>query len=365
MRLKLLWIVALGIVLLIPLFLVRAQSENNNTISAENVRQLQPIIAYDFADVPEGILTASGLFAMNADASRVVTFGRLAETEPLSQAILWGYADTPIANRIDGGSILRFLSDDGRCLYAGYRSYFAVWQLEAESDEATLLYHSDDFTGDTVNALWLDTENPSGDEGCNTRLYAEYFSAESGQSFVVDPDGEIVVPQLFSIQDDDLRMVRIGRIEVPFAITATFEGELFLWDISGNEILASAQAEALAAYGALSHDGRHFAWFAGDYNGLFLSDFSTSETRLVAELGGVYLSHMDVSHDASVIFGTDPQDNRGRVNAWLSDTGERIDLGAYRPCERTQPDMADISPDGSALVIGCDLGVQVWRIVEK
>ncbi|MFW5691150.1 MAG: hypothetical protein ACOCXZ_01505 [Chloroflexota bacterium] len=47
--------------------------------------------------------------------------------------------------------------------------------------------------------------------------------------------------------------------------------------------------------------------------------------------------------------------------AWIVETGERIDLGTYRECSR-QPDMVRLSTDGTTLVIGCDTGLDVWRV---
>jgi hypothetical protein len=53
------------------------------------------------------------------------------------------------------------------------------------------------------------------------------------------------------------------------------------------------------------------------------------------------------------------------VVAWDVKTGERTILGEYRECNRPQPDMTRLSEDGTTLVIGCDTGLDIWRIVPE
>jgi hypothetical protein len=49
------------------------------------------------------------------------------------------------------------------------------------------------------------------------------------------------------------------------------------------------------------------------------------------------------------------------IVAWDVASGERLDLGFYRECSRT-PDMVQISEDGTTLAIGCDTGIDIWRV---
>ena len=49
------------------------------------------------------------------------------------------------------------------------------------------------------------------------------------------------------------------------------------------------------------------------------------------------------------------------VVAWDVASGKQTQLGTYRECSRT-PDMVQVSEDGTTLVIGCDTGLDVWRI---
>ncbi len=337
---------------------VTAQSEPP-AITAENVARLQSVQTFDYADTPANVLPGSGLFAVNASGDRFVTFGRYAEEPPRSLAILWGYADAPQVNRIDDGSILSFLSPDGECFYAGYRGYYKVYRLQPDADVAEEVFVSDDFGNDTVNFMWLG-DDPTADTVCNLDVYAEVMM-DSGRSYVVNPQQEVIVEELFVQQDDDVRMARVGRIEPPRALTVTLDGTLFFWDIAANEILNDVDIGQLATYGAMNADDSRYVYMSEFYDALYYVDFADNEPQLLAEVPA-YISHLDLSNDGSVLLGVDPQDAPGTVSAWLVPSGERIELGAYRACERIQPDMVELTDDGTALAIGCDAGLDVWRI---
>ena len=67
-----------------------------------------------------------------------------------------------------------------------------------------------------------------------------------------------------------------------------------------------------------------------------------------------------LNSSASVIIGINV-DLKPVVVAWNVVTGERIELGEYRSCDR-QPDMVRLSVDDTTLVIGCDTGMDIWRV---
>src|SRR5688572_30492484 len=121
--------VAVG-VCLIGGSITQAQTQAPSVINAANITQLQSIQHFDFSELPADISPASGQYVMNPDASRVVSFGNHADEAPASQALLWGYADTVRVNAIEGDSIVRHLTNDGKCLYAGYRGYYVIWELD-------------------------------------------------------------------------------------------------------------------------------------------------------------------------------------------------------------------------------------------
>jgi hypothetical protein len=155
---------------------------------------------------------------------------------------------------------------------------------------------------------------------------------------------------------------RIGRIPPPLAVTVTEEGLVHLWSLESGAVLAQGAAGDLAVFGAINSDGTFLAWRDPESTTLSLLDFVSGQNQIIAALDGDYIAQILLSDGADVIFGIDPQSARRQVWAWDAATGERFDLGEFRACERQQPDLAEISPDGSALVIGCDSGVDVWRV---
>ncbi len=82
---------------------------------------------------------------------------------------------------------------------------------------------------------------------------------------------------------------------------------------------------------------------------------------LIAPLDGAFIPFMLLSFDASVAIGVNVG-SEPTVIVWDTTTGERYDLGEYRACNR-QPDMVRLSGDGTTLVIGCDTGLNIWRVV--
>jgi hypothetical protein len=81
----------------------------------------------------------------------------------------------------------------------------------------------------------------------------------------------------------------------------------------------------------------------------------------VAALGGDYVQWFFLTPAADVILAVN-RDFDPVVLAWAVDSGRALDLGPYRPCTRPQPDMARLSADGTTLVIGCDTGLDIWRV---
>ncbi|MCB9438464.1 MAG: hypothetical protein H6673_15945 [Anaerolineales bacterium] len=330
---------------------VWGQADEPPLITAENIHHLHSVQQVDFADLPAEIVPASGLFAVDADASHLVTLGNLANDPPLSQAILWVDGAINAINRIDDSSLMRFLSDDGNCLYVGYRGYYAVYQFDPTSPNAIEAYRSSYF-GDDVSILnlWGDTAS------CGLDLYAEIVRDDGTQS-VIGPDGAVLYPDLFGQE----AAARIGRIPPPLALTVDFDGNLYRWDMQIHEVTATVELGDLGMFGSSNPSGSHYVWLQTDYSGLQLVDFAAGTTRLIAELDATYISHIKLTHQADVILGVDPRDQPGTISAWLVETGERLELGAFRTCERVQPDLVQLTTDGTTLVIGCDTGLDLWQ----
>lgn len=344
-----------------------AQDEGGTypVITAQNIRQLQSVQQLDFADIPANVKPASGLFAINADASLVVTFGNLSGEPPLSQAVLWGYgaeSDGPLVNALGDSHVIRLLTEDGQCLVTGHTGYYAVWELDPTQDSARLLDQVElPEAFDTVNNVWT-ADNTT----CNTDVYAEVFAMD-GSTYVLGPDGEVLHTDLFAVAGQ-VQAGRVGRVQPPLAITMDFENHLYRWDMMSHEITATVEVNAFAIFGAVNQTGTYYAWQEGTgpdtFEALHLVNFEEESDRIVASYDNLYFSHLALPPEADVILGIDPTDERGTVSAWQIETGERIDLGSYRECERIQPDLVKLSQDGTALVIGCDKGIDIWRVVE-
>jgi hypothetical protein len=161
-------------------------------------------------------------------------------------------------------------------------------------------------------------------------------------------------------ENDPDAFLRIGRIDPPFAITVTSDFLVKLWNLELDEVIATAQLNELPGAGQLTVDGRYFAWRDGDSKNLHLLDFKTGKDRIVATLQGSYIPFLLLNSSASVIIGVNVA-LKPVVVAWNTVTGERVNLGEYRACSR-QPDMVRLSYDSKTLVIGCDKGLDVWRI---
>lgn len=340
---------------------VLAQQSGYALITAENIRDLQSVEQLDFAALPEGLESASGLFVINSDANRIITFGNEPGQPPLSRAILWGYGEEVSVMPITDSSIFRVLSWDGVCLYAGYQGYVEVYRLDQTEDHVVRMALN--APTDFVNDLWL--QDPT---TCGNIVFVE-VTDEIGQTAVWQldinqPDTLVFLyDHLFAIPNQEAA-ARVGRVPPPLALTMDFDGHLYRWDMNDNSLTATVSVGELAMFGAINQSGTHYVWLNEDYNALHLVDFEALSDREVVTLGeGFYISHLKLTQDADVIIGVDPKDAPGTVSAWLVETGERIDLGPYRHCNRVQPDLVKLSRDGTTLVIGCDTGIDIWRVV--
>jgi hypothetical protein len=332
-------------------------------ISAENISRLGSAERLDFERLPADIHPASGQFAINANATRVVTFGNRPNDPPFSQAILWGYPQTDMAfNTIEGDSIARLLADDGLCLYTGYRGHYVIWRLDPQAASAKAWVRvSLPNPEDTAVNFWLADYTT-----CTAEVFVE-VAAEDGQIYTLaghETGYSILYPRLFDTAPDTVA-ARVGRIPPPLAVTVDFDGTLYRWDMQTNEITGQMWVGSVAMFGKLNASGSHYAWLSPDWTALQVVDFTSQTIVQTFQLEKTYISHLLFTHAADVIIGIDPSDARGTVRAWVVDNRTTQDLGAYRPCERTQPDLAQLSRDGSAVVIGCDWGVDIWRIIEQ
>jgi WD40 repeat protein len=164
---------------------------------------------------------------------------------------------------------------------------------------------------------------------------------------------------------DTETIVRIGRIPPPYVVTSSIDGIVKLWNLETGETVYEVDngtGEA-SVFGNINADATHLVWRDRGSNSLYLLNFETGENRFIDELEGGYVQWFFLINDASVIIAVNT-DFEPNIIVWAVETGERIILGEYRQCNRPQPDMARLSADGTTLVIGCDTGLDIWRILE-
>ncbi|HLA44927.1 MAG TPA: hypothetical protein VJZ27_15890, partial [Aggregatilineales bacterium] len=332
-----------------------AQDQSSPIITAENVRNLGSVLTLEFSEVEAlGLTPGSGVFVINADASRIVTFASELDESPLSTAVVWDGYSGVIRNSFYIGQNQYDRMLEGRTLVVGKQGGIATYDLSAGTEHAALATGAVPMLG-----VW----QSEADVVCG-----ETAPEPDRPAQVVCSDNREPQP-LFDATSDNF--ARIGRVPLPLAVTVTQDGITRVWNVEIGDILAEADAGGLAFFGAVNINGSpidaesasYLAWRDPDSTTLNLLDFATGENKLVAVLDGDYITHLRLSRAGDVIFGIDPMSARRAVSVWLSESGEKIDLGQYRMCARSQPDLAVISYDGTALVIGCDSGIDVWRIM--
>jgi WD40 repeat protein len=166
--------------------------------------------------------------------------------------------------------------------------------------------------------------------------------------------------------NDTDAVVRIGGIPPPYTVTSSRDGMVKLWNIQTGEVVYEVDngtGEA-AVFGAINSDATRLIWRDSQNEALYLLNFETDENRFIGNLNGQYAQWYFLSNDASVTLAVNLSFEPNIV-AWDTTTGEQIFLGDYRECSRPQPDMARLSENGTTLVIGCDTGFDIWRIVPE
>jgi hypothetical protein len=185
----------------------------------------------------------------------------------------------------------------------------------------------------------------------------------SAPMLVVDPFGELMYEETLLLNDPE-NVVRIGRIPSPYEVTSTEEGLVTLWFWPLNQPIVTVDngTGIPSVFGNINNAASHLVWRDNFDTTLYLLDFLTGENRVIAPLNGEYVQWFFLSPNADVILGVNVN-FVPNVFVWDVATGERFDLGPYLTCARPQPDRARLSTDGTTLVIGCDAGLQFWRVV--
>ena len=356
------------IVLLLSLFsmvvVVAAQADVEG-VSAENIKRLQSVQQVNFVDeVAAAGVVENGWFAVNQQGKYIATMNRAGDI------VVWDDGGNVVDRYgITGGDNLQstvqdiaFRADspevvsvhmDGTSYFVAYRNY---------ETKALEYFHFP--TADVPLRIW-DTGNTwlevSPADYMRTRFVRELLPASSD---TLRTNAELTPSEYRELdsgpENDADAFFRIGRMRLPYAITATQDFFVKLWNLETGEVKATAQLDGMPGVGQITPDGRYFAWRDSESKAINLLDFETGNNKIVAPLNGSYIPYLLLNSSASVIIGVNVGLNPVVV-AWDTSTGERTDLGEYRSCNR-QPDMVRLSVDDSTLVIGCDTGLDIWRV---
>jgi hypothetical protein len=320
-------------------------------IDAGSVARLQPALRIDFDSLPPAVgEIANGRFFINDAGTRLAVVNRdnaivaLTDTgEVVGMCAVTG-ADGLPATFIEG----MFGTDDSVIVSVytdGPLSYY-ISRCDAATGAQTVWP-----VAVALAALWLDGDT--------------IYAADVGGSVIrIAPDGDLTTYTVPSPETDSETLIRIGRITPPLAVTITEDNRVKRWDLQTGAMTAVAQVESgPPIYGHLTPDGRYLVWRDPPSTALHVLDFATGVDRTVAALNGLYIPFVFIGLKGDILIGVQP-DADPVVVAWDVATGTRTDLGPFRTCSRP-PDMARLSADGTALVIGCDTGLEIWRLEES
>jgi hypothetical protein len=335
------------------------------SLDAENVADLRPVTWIPFTDLPPETAVLTGWFALSPDGAYFAGInageagglliwdaaGVLIDAPTLP--LVAGYAPTILDVAFDPGTDrparLAFIATaDGQTYTAAVHEVGGetrAFDLPPEAGRPARAWLE---AGGT--ALWIESAAPDPDD---LYIVARLDLDNPDTPLMIAPSGP---------EHDRESAVRIGRIPAPLAITAAEDGRARLWDLQTGAITAEVQLDEMPVFGRINEaTAGQLVWRDQESQALHLLDFATGEDRLVADIGQEYIQALLLTPGGDVILavhiGDDPV-----VAAWDAATGERRDLGRYRAdCGRV-PDMAQLSRDGTTLAVGCDAGIEIWRV---
>jgi WD40 repeat protein len=353
----------LAFALALSIFAGSAQ-EPSPVIDRSNRADLIPVTTVTFSDLLPEVDFGSGWFAIDSGAQHmlVADAGRnvwlLAERDESWQVV------ASIDVRASSGDEVQVISGavdnrDGEVYWAAlFRDAQRAYVITRAPDGTIRRFRST--TGTLPQEIWWDDGRiwleVLGQDDPTVPLVVQVPEDESAD---FDPAalGFAYAPAL-----DEGAVVRVGRVPVPLAVTSSLDGEIRLWDIQQGRMLkqvATGLGEP-AVFGAVNQPPEAFLWRDNAITTLYLSTFASGETRQVRRLDGDYAQWVFLSREADV--GIAVLVNRQPiVQVWDLVDGSVDERGAYLACGRPA-DMARLSTDGRALVIGCAEGFQVWRV---
>jgi hypothetical protein len=159
---------------------------------------------------------------------------------------------------------------------------------------------------------------------------------------------------------DQTAIARNSRTQAPLAITSDGTGLVKRWNLETGTLIDSLRVAQVPQFSRINDGNTHRLALRVD-DVLLLADFADGVTRTLAPLAAEP-SALIVNPAGDLVLGV-ALDTTPVIVAWDATTGERGEIGTYRgDCDRI-PDMVRLSADGTTLVIGCDAGLDVWRVI--
>jgi len=310
--------------------------QSSDIISANTIDQLKSRQQIDYSDFDININI--GWFVTNDTATEFIVFD--------NQKTLHRIADGEIVES------WQYVTDS--------EQVFSVIDGAYWLDEFYILYTID-------NQYWIN-ENSIVVDGIPLALGTDgeflYVEAQVDTDLVVYQldDTLAIIDEMIIPSDNDEPVIRVGRIDLPTILQTTFDGAVSLFDF--DQLIGEFQVEDVpTVFGHVNASQTHFAWSDPNSTSLNLLDLTTGDNVEIADLNNLYSQYYLLSHDASLVIAVNV-DFEPIAVAWDTTTGERYELGEYRACERI-PDKMTLSADGTTLVIGCDMGLDLWRVIDE
>ena len=324
--------------------------EYGEAISAGNLHRLRSDEHIDFADIDAEL--EIGWFAANDSATEFVVFRQSGETYSISAS---GVSRQWSTNWERGDQLFAlidavYLQDEPMVLHLLDEQYFINQNPLTTGYVPVALFH-----GFAADDLFVEAIAADG----QTRFLHFRREGETGDLRLQD-----VIP--YPSRANDEPVMRIGRIDFPVVVMSSLADNILDFRLypdffSEQNARQFPLENGPAVFGAVNWPAAsHLAWSDPFRDQLNLLDQVTGENRIVAALGGAYPQTLLLSQDASAILAVN-LDFESVIVAWNAESGERFDLGPYRECQRI-PDKVELSRDGRALIIGCDTGLDIWRV---
>jgi hypothetical protein len=334
----------------------RAVPDTISVITADNISHLQPQVSINFADLPpEAGTVDNGRFYISADGGLMAVMNRRSQMIFLDDNARFVGITPPVLT--EDGFPATFLDGvfdpQGKqfaAVYAGGTvSYLGLYQPDGMGQVITMA------SADPLVSVWFDAD----------KLWLEAIPLDPALApylirLPVGADWSQHEKLPHAAAQDAEAVVRIGRIPPPLAVTANAEGRVRRWNLGTGQLTAEARVDQTPIYGALTPDGRYLVWRDPASQALHVLDFADGVDRVVAALNGRYIPFMMLTMGADAIIGVHI-DDEPVVMAWTVENGTVHPLGLYRQCSRP-PDMVTLNQVGNTLVIGCDTGLEIWRV---